>query len=117
MASSQVGRAWNFVRPAHGLVALRQRSDCADFCLGLKSGRETQATVSRPRCRRWCCVMRMAMPRSCWKRAVIASFNQRRQEFRSNWLLPPSRAGHDLKPLMTTPCWMKSRHWSSAPMC
>ena len=81
----QLADGWssvNFVRPAHGLVALHGADVVPVSALGLTAGRETQATASRPpidpvvlqRCRQ----LRRAAATS--EGAVIASFAERRAE-------------------------------------
>ncbi len=90
----------NFVRPAHGLVALHGDQIVPISALGLKSGRETQghrfeAKVSPV-------VLRNAdgyAAQLLEEGAVIASFNQRRQEISQQLAAAAGRAGHDLKPI------------------
>ena len=90
----------NFVRPAHGLVALHGDQVVPISALGLKSGRETQghrfeAKVSPV-------VLRHADGYAAQlldEGAVIASFSQRRQEIAEQLAAAAGRAGHDLKPI------------------
>ncbi|HEX5312620.1 glycine--tRNA ligase subunit beta [Aquabacterium sp.] len=90
----------NFVRPAHGLVALHGDQVVPISALGLKSGRETQghrfeAKVSPV-------VLRHAdgyAAQLLEEGAVIASFSQRRQEIAEQLAAAAGRAGHDLKPI------------------
>ncbi len=90
----------NFVRPAHGLVALHGDQVVPISALGLRSGRETQghrfeAKVSPV-------VLRHADGYAAQlldEGAVIASFSQRRQEIAEQLAAAAGRAGHDLKPI------------------
>jgi glycyl-tRNA synthetase beta chain len=90
----------NFVRPAHGLVALHGDAVVPVSTLGLKAGRETQghrfeAKVSPV-------VLRDADSYAAQLAddgAVIASFAQRRAEIVSQLAAAASRAGRDLQPI------------------
>ncbi|MDE1997339.1 MAG: glycine--tRNA ligase subunit beta [Burkholderiales bacterium] len=90
----------NFVRPAHGLVALHGDQVVPVSTLGLQSGRETQghrfeAKVSSV-------VLRNAdsyAAQLAEEGAVIASFAERRAEIVTQLQEAAGRAGHDLKPI------------------
>ena len=90
----------NFVRPAHGLVALHGDQVVPVQTLGLKAVRETQghrfeAKVSPV-------VLRDADSYAAQMRdegAVIASFNERRAEIVSQLASAAGRAGNHLKPI------------------
>ena len=90
----------NFVRPAHGLVALHGEQVVPVATLGLKAGRDTQghrfeAKVSPV-------VLRDADSYAAQLReegAVIASFAERRAEIASQLAAAAGRAGQHLKPI------------------
>jgi glycyl-tRNA synthetase beta chain len=90
----------NFVRPAHGLVALHGAEVVPVAALGLKAGRDThghrfEAKVSPV-------VLRDAdsyAAQLAEEGAVIASFAERRAEIVSQLAAAAGRAGHDLKPI------------------
>ena len=90
----------NFVRPAHGLVALHGEQVVPVATLGLKAGRDTQghrfeAKVSPV-------VLRDADSYAAQLRdegAVIASFDERRAEIVSQLAAAAGRAGQHLKPI------------------
>ena len=90
----------NFVRPAHGLVALHGDQVVPVATLGLKAGRDThghrfEAKVSPV-------VLRDAdsyAAQLAEEGAVIASFAERRAEIVSQLAAAAGRAGHDLKPI------------------
>ena len=90
----------NFVRPAHGLVALHGDQVVPVATLGLKAGRDThghrfEAKVSPV-------VLRDAdsyAAQLAQEGAVIASFAERRAEIASQLAAAAGRAGHDLKPI------------------
>ena len=90
----------NFVRPAHGLVALHGDQVVPVSALGLHAGRETQghrfeAKVSPV-------VLRDAdsyAAQMAEDGAVIASFAERRAEIAAQLHAAAGRAGHDLKPI------------------
>ncbi|MBH1987426.1 MAG: glycine--tRNA ligase subunit beta, partial [Burkholderiales bacterium] len=90
----------NFVRPAHGLVALHGDQIVPVATLGLKAGRDThghrfEAKVSPV-------VLRDAdsyAAQLAEEGAVIASFAARRAEIASQLAAAAGRAGHDLKPI------------------
>ena len=90
----------NFVRPAHGLVALHGDQVVPVATLGLKAGRDThghrfEAKVSPV-------VLRDAdsyAAQLAEEGAVIASFAERRAEIASQLAAAAGRAGHDLKPI------------------
>jgi glycyl-tRNA synthetase beta chain len=101
MAGFQPGwTSVNFVRPAHGLVALHGDQVVPVQALGLQAGRETQghrfeAKVSPV-------VIREADSYATQLRedgAVIASFDERRAEIVAQLAAAAGRAGHDLKPI------------------
>jgi glycyl-tRNA synthetase beta chain len=90
----------NFVRPAHGLVALHGDQVVPVSALGLHAGREThghrfEAKVSPV-------VLREAdsyAVQMAEEGAVIAGFAERRAEIASQLAAAAGRAGHDLKPI------------------
>ncbi len=90
----------NFVRPAHGLVALHGDQVVPVAALGLKAGRETQghrfeAKVSPV-------VLRDAdsyAAQLAEEGAVIASFAERRADIVAQLAAAAGRAGHDLRPI------------------
>jgi len=90
----------NFVRPAHGLVALHGDQVVPVATLGLKAGRDThghrfEAKVSPV-------VLRDSdsyAAQLAQEGAVIASFAERRAEIASQLAAAAGRAGHDLKPI------------------
>ncbi|MFN3887245.1 MAG: glycine--tRNA ligase subunit beta [Aquabacterium sp.] len=90
----------NFVRPAHGLVALHGDQVVPVAVLGLKAGRDTQghrfeAKVSPV-------VLRDAdsyAAQMAEEGAVIASFAERRADIVAQLAAAAGRAGHDLKPI------------------
>ena len=90
----------NFVRPAHGLVALHGEQIVPVATLGLKAGRDThghrfEAKVSPV-------VLRDAdsyATQLAEEGAVIASFAERRAEIVSQLQAAAGRAGHDLHPI------------------
>ena len=90
----------NFVRPAHGLVALHGDTVVPVATLGLKSGRETQghrfeAAVSPV-------VIKTAdtyADQLATEGAVIASFAERRAEIVSQLAAAAAKAGANLKPI------------------
>ena len=90
----------NFVRPAHGLVALHGELVVPVATLGLKAGRDTQG--HRFEARVSPVVLRDADSYAAQLReegAVIASFAERRAEIASQLAAAAGRAGQHLKPI------------------
>jgi glycyl-tRNA synthetase beta chain len=90
----------NFVRPAHGLVALHGDQEVAVSVLGLKSGRSTQG--HRFEARVSPVVVQTAdtyADQLCNDGAVIASFAERRAEIVRQLDAAAAKAGSKLKPI------------------
>ena len=117
----QLADGWssvNFVRPAHGLVALHGGEVVPVEALGLKAGRSThghrfEAAVDPVRAAR----RRQLREQLENDGAVIASFEARRAEIVRQLADAAAKVGSGPRRSKTKPCSTKSPRWSSVPTC